>query len=497
MDTHDREGPVPLAEGLTDGLERDDNPSPSAVVKDLDVPAQVAGAGVESPSMGWGTQGERSRGMGLGAPRRGRRLVKEKRLPGGTLSAEQRLLLLDTWKRSGLPGGEFAALVGVSKYTLYGWKQRFEEHGPAGLMEGRRGRGKGSRLPELTRRTILMLKEANPEWGCEKISAMLVRGPALPASASAVARVLHEAGYELEEVPTRPHVERVQRFERARPNELWQTDLFTFLLRRQNRRVYLVAFLDDHSRFLASFGLWASPSTALVLETLRAGIAAYGQPEEILTDNGPQYVTWRGKSAFARELEKRGIRQIVAAPRHPRTLGKIERFWGTLWRECLETAVFVDVEDARRRVGLFVDHYNFQRPHQGLEGLVPADRFFHAAPEVLKTLQGRVAANAAELARNGLPRAPLYLTGQVGGKSVSLHSEGERVVLVGPEGRQEVDLGAVAPASPGNLPEAVCPMGRITSETPEPGSEEPAAPGTSPLDALASAEPERRKGGQP
>jgi opacity protein-like surface antigen len=38
-------------------------------------------------------------------------------------------------------------------------------------------------------------------------------------------------------------------------------------------------------------------------------------PEEILTDNGSQYVTWRGKSAFTKELEKRGIKQIVATPR--------------------------------------------------------------------------------------------------------------------------------------------------------------------------------------
>ena len=50
-------------------------------------------------------------------------------------------------------------------------------------------------------------------------------------------------------------------------------------------------------------------------------------------------------------MEKRGIRQIVASPHRPQTLGKIERFWGTLWRECVETAVFLDMEDARRRVG--------------------------------------------------------------------------------------------------------------------------------------------------
>lgn len=73
----------------------------------------------------------------------------------------------------------------------------------------------------------------------------------------------------------------------------------------------------------------------------------------------------------------------MAKPKRPQTLGKVERFWGTLWRECVESAVFVDPEDARRKIGLFIDHYDFQRVHSGIDGLVPADRFFHAAPQRL------------------------------------------------------------------------------------------------------------------
>lgn len=347
---------------------------------------------------------------GLAGFRQGRtgrtRTLKKPEPNAEPITAEQRLLLLDTWRRSGLPAGDFAVLVGLSKHTLYAWKKRFEAEGPAGLMDRPRGMPRGSRVPDLTKRTILMMKEANPDWGCERISDMLVRGPALPASPTTVARVLREAGYEIEERPTQPHLDKVRRFERASANQLWQTDLFTFVLKRQNRRVYLVAFMDDHSRFIVGFGLHASQSTALVLEVLRASIASYGAPQEVLTDNGTQYVTWRGKSAFTKEMEKRGIKQIVARPRHPETLGKIERFWGSLWRECIGTAVFLDMEDARRRIGQFIDHYNFQRPHQGIDGLVPADRYFGVASEILATLRARVAENALELARNGVPKTP-------------------------------------------------------------------------------------------
>jgi len=362
-------------------------------------------------------------------------------------------------------------------------------------------KGRQLRVPEEAKRHSF-----TPQRGCQRISDLLLRGPALPASASAVAHVLHEAGYEAVEQATHPHPDRERRFERAKPNQLWQTDLFTFVLKRQNRRVYLVAFLDDHSRFIVSYGLHASQSTPLVLEVLEAGLANYGPPDEILTDNGAQYVTWRGKSQFTRRLEQRGIRQLVSRPQRPQTLGKIERFWGTLWREFLESAVFADLEEARRRIGHFIDYYNFQRPHRGADGLVPADRFFQAAPTVLQTLKERVAANALELARYGQPKSPFYVTGQVAGQAFSVHAEGERLVLRR-EGQEREEIELTSPASPASgstcsssggtpptvlvaesLPAPLCPNG-----SPRPGAGEPAcaealAPGQTGLDLAALAQ---------
>ncbi|MFH1920676.1 MAG: integrase core domain-containing protein, partial [Planctomycetota bacterium] len=189
--------------------------------------------------------------------------------------------------------------------------------------------------------------------------------------------------------------------------------------------------------------------------------------------------------------EKRGIRQVVASPRRPQTLGKIERFWGTLWRECIETAIFLDMADAQRRIGHFIDYYNFQRTHQGIDGLVPADRYFGAGSEVLQTLKKRVAANALELARHGVPKKPFYLTGQVGGKSFSVHAEGERVILKRQgEERQEVDLvspeeeRSAEPAWQQTFPEPLCPNGSPVVEPNEPSAPSLEEPGSSPLDQV-------------
>jgi hypothetical protein len=113
---------------------------------------------------------------------------------------------------------------------------------------------------------------------------------------------------------------------------------------------------------------------------------------------------------------------------------------------------------------------------------VPADRFFGAAPEVLRTLRERVAANALELARHGRPSNPFYLTGQVGNQPFRVHAEGERVILSGGQGRQEIDLvPPPAPAVAAELPEPLCPAGVVLSAS---GADTAAAvaPGTSVLD---------------
>ena len=125
---------------------------------------------------------------------------------------------------------------------------------------------------------------------------------------------------------------------------------------------------------------------------------------------------------------------------------------------------------------------------------MPADRFFHAAPEVLKTLKERVAANALELARHGVPKKPFYLTGQLDGKPFSVHREGDRVILrQAGEERQEIDL--VPPGEPvrheplpsqngmaeaEQLPQPLCPDGSPQTAWQPPDAELP--PGVSGLD---------------
>lgn len=75
----------------------------------------------------------------------------------------------------------------------------------------------------------------------------------------------------------------------------------------KGQKVYLIGFLDDYSRYIVGWGLFAAQGSSQVLEVLRNAIAQYGNPKEILSDQDRQFYAWRGKCPFqkkpAREVE--------------------------------------------------------------------------------------------------------------------------------------------------------------------------------------------------
>jgi transposase InsO family protein len=315
---------------------------------------------------------------------------------------------------------DVAAAFKVAKATIAKWVKAFRARGADGLKSGRvranRAR-KGSN--PVIRDQVVALKREHEFWGTRRIRDVLARFEALGVSEQQVRQILHAEG--LIETPTpapaREHGPR--RFERATPNQLWQSDIFTFRLRRAER-LYVCVFMDDHSRFIVGHALAHHQKSALVMEAFENGVATYGQPTEVLTDNGRQYTVWRGKTEFEEALRRMGIHHIRSRPQHPQTLGKVERFWKTLWDEFLGRTVFAHAVDAQQRLVHYLTHYNFQRPHQALDGLVPADRFFKAAEHVRAEIERAVAANALRLALEQPIRKPFYVVGQLGDQRLSI-----------------------------------------------------------------------------
>ena len=160
-----------------------------------------------------------------------------------------------------------------------------------------------------------------------------------------------------------------------------------------------------------------------MIEVYRRAAAEYNPPKEMLTDNGRQYTSWHGKSRFEAEMKKDKIHHIKSQPHHPMTLGKIERFWKTIYLEFLSRAQFASFEDAALRIRQWVKYYNHKRPHQGIGGLCPADRYFEIQSELRKTIEQGIQENLLEMALRGKPRLPFYMVGRMEGQSVVLRAE--------------------------------------------------------------------------
>lgn len=103
--------------------------------------------------------------------------------------------------------------------------------------------------------------------------------------------------------------------------------------------------------------------------------------------------------------------------------------------------MFADFADCERRMALFVQSYNFKRPHQGIGGVVPADRFFRAAPQVREAIEKNVEENALRLALEQTPHKPFYLVGRLGDRDVSIAAAGNGLqVHLGDEQPQTTNL---------------------------------------------------------
>lgn len=312
--------------------------------------------------------------------------------------------------------------MGMDKNSLFTWVKRYKQEGVAGLQDRPNLGPRTKKLPAAITEKILNLKQENPAFGVQRISQLLRRWFFLPASPGTVRQRLQEAQLM---PPARKkkqrNITRPRFFERATPNQLWQSDIFTFRL--GGRYAYLIAFLDDYSRYVVGADLFRSPTAEAVIEVYRVAIAEFQPPQEMLTDNGRQYTSWRGTSRFEAELKKDRVSHIKSRPHHPMTLGKVERFWSSIWQEFLVRTQFESFDTARERIKLWIKYYNHKRPHQGLSGLCPADRFFEIQTELRKTMEAGIQANLLELALRGQPKAPFYMVGRMEGQSVVLRAE--------------------------------------------------------------------------
>jgi transposase InsO family protein len=277
--------------------------------------------------------------------------------------------------QAGVNRRELCRRFKVSPKTAYKWLARYGSEGSAGLQDRSRRPHRSPRRssPEVEQAVLEWRAQSRNCWGGRKIARLLQDQPLgkVPAP-STISNILRRHG--LIELQAAARHRTWQRFERERPNQLWQMD-FKGDFQMGQRRCYPLTVLDDHSRFALAVQACLDQRHATVERTLRQIFERYGLPAQMLMDNGSPWGKRTELTALALWLIRLGIRVIHGRSRHPQTQGKDERFHRTLKLEVLRRCQLVTLPQCQREFDRFRDCYNRVRPHQALDLEVPASRY--------------------------------------------------------------------------------------------------------------------------
>jgi putative transposase len=242
----------------------------------------------------------------------------------------------------------------IPRSTFYFWWGKYRDGGFLNLEPRSRRPRIIRKTGESTEQRIVELRKETG-WNEKAIVARL-RSEGIMVGHATVYRVLKRHG--LISHLAKPRKQRIYRhWSRKHPNSLWQVDLCIY-----DRR-WMAAFLDDCSRFAVALEIFEHGTTRNILGLFESAITEYGRPREILTDHGTQFYASRGEeSRFTMFCEENDIKHIFGGIGKPTTLGKVERFNRT----------FKELYPRFNSMEKFVQHYNFEKPHGGLNYATPA-----------------------------------------------------------------------------------------------------------------------------
>ncbi len=295
---------------------------------------------------------------------------------------KQKLAILESAKKVGIK--EAARMAGIHYTSVYQWRRRFKAMGKEVFLSYKPacpGRGV-KKITGEQEKAVLSTWHSHSSFGPGQVRNQL-RRQGITVSTKTVRQIMEANGYE---VPRKKQKkDKGQRFEARRPLELAQMDILEFFINKL--KVYVILLMDDFSRFIVGWRLLEETSIDAVIGVVQEAIDRYGKMQEILTDRGFVFYSWRGVNRFERYLELEGIDHTHARPHHPQTLGKVEACNRRIKEELLDREHFLNAHAADAAIDRWVNHYNHERTHQGLGGLlVPAERFHGQSKQVVSAI---------------------------------------------------------------------------------------------------------------
>lgn len=263
--------------------------------------------------------------------------------------------IIKQWQSGITPIAEISRNRDVSRRSIYMLIARFKKYGINGLEPRNRGRKK-DKINAHFEQFVLQLW-ANMPRGSHKMWLDL-KEKGFSVSERKIQQIYKTYKLKMNK-RKRPSQIKFVKYEWPKPNALWHTDWTECPFTGKQ----LIAFIDDHSRFIVHAEYFANATTENTVIAFDNAIQKYGKPENILTDNGAQFHI---NGAFEEFCKKNGIKHILGRVHHPQTNGKIERWFGTYKME---------FQPQRWALDHFVKLYNEERLHQGIGYKVPLERY--------------------------------------------------------------------------------------------------------------------------
>jgi putative transposase len=282
-----------------------------------------------------------------------------------------------------------ATRYGCTRWSIRDWRRRVRLH-----AEGKVKTSPvvGAQPPEGgPDHKVLKIWREHPGLGPSQIRNQLRRS-GTKISLHSVRCVMEEHGYTPPK--TRRKEAHDQRYEGARPNQMWHADFLHRFIHKQP--IYVLLLVDDFSRFIVGWCITDGERAEVVMDAFQQAVQRHGRPESMMSDGGSAFWSWKGVSQFTRLLEELEVDQLIATT--PQVNGKLEVLNANVQKELFDVERFFDLTETRHRLEAWVDFYNFKRTHHALGGLlVPADRYFGRSEQVLASIEaGRPADGVLE-----------------------------------------------------------------------------------------------------
>lgn len=255
--------------------------------------------------------------------------------------------------------------LGIPKSSYYRWRQKLSK--PA-----RHNRAWNRLTPNEERRITEVAREF-PDLSSRQLSAWITDNEGFAVSESTVYRTLRKAGL-VKRQETLQVAAKEYHTKTTRPHQMWATDASYFRVVGWGY-YYLVTVMDDYSRFILAWKMQKDMSANSLIEVVQAAVDATSMTDvpvknrvRLLSDNGAGYVS----KAFHDYLRLVGIGHILAAPYHPQTNGKVERYQQSLKKEVNQLPYEIPSR-LEQAIADFVDYYNYCRYHKALGNVTPFD----------------------------------------------------------------------------------------------------------------------------